>query len=134
MLGIDPQTVCFIAIKARAFDAKVPVQEPDPGSNPGDEGMREVLEDYPDDPVEEELTAAIESLNEDQQIELVALSWVGRGDYDKESWAEALEVARASRSDHTASYLLGMPMVGDYLENALEVFGYSCEEYEMNRL
>ena len=134
MLTIDPQKVCFIAIKARAFDAKVPIQEPDPGSNPGDEGMREVLEDYPDDPVEEELTAAIESLNEDEQIELVALSWLGRGDYDKDGWAEALEVARASRSDHTASYLLGMPMVGDYLEGGLVALGYSCEEYEKDHL
>lgn len=134
MLANDLETICFIVIKARAFDAKVAIQEPDPGSNPGDEGMREVLEDYPDDPVEDELTAAIDSLNEDQQIELVALSWMGRGDYDKEDWPEAVAEARAARSDHTAGYLLGMPLVGDYLENGLATLGYSCEEFEREHL
>ena len=65
--------VCFILIKAREFDAKVDVEEPDPGSNPSDEDMREVLEAYADDPVLEELTEFINDLNVDEQIELIDL-------------------------------------------------------------
>ena len=63
MLQISPEKVCFIAIKAREFDAKVEVVIPQLGSNPADEGMRQVLEDFSDDPVLEELTAFINALN-----------------------------------------------------------------------
>jgi hypothetical protein len=73
MLQIDPQKVCYLIIKAREFDAKVAVVEPDPGSNPSDEGMRGVLEDYPDDPVDAEIRTLVDSLNEDEQIDLVTL-------------------------------------------------------------
>jgi hypothetical protein len=36
-LTISPEKVCFIIIKAREFDAKDEVTEPDPGSNPSDD-------------------------------------------------------------------------------------------------
>jgi hypothetical protein len=38
-------------------DAKDVVTEPDPGSNPTDDGMLSVLEDHKDDPVVAELAA-----------------------------------------------------------------------------
>lgn len=133
-LAIDPQKVCFLIIKARAFDAKVEVVEPDPGSNPGDEDMREVLEDYADDPTQQELVSLIEALNEDEQIDLVAMAWLGRGDSTRDDWAELRREAREARSDHTAGYLLGMPLLGDYLEEGLTQLGHSCEEFEIGRL
>ena len=92
MLEINPDKVCYIIVKAREFDAKVEVVEPNPGSNPSDEGMREVLEDYRDDPVAEELTGFIGSLNEDERIDLVALAWLGRGTFD--DWDSARKEAR----------------------------------------
>ena len=134
MLAINPATVFYILTKARAFDAKVDIVEPDPGSNPSDEDMREVLEDYNDDPTYAEAKAAIDSLNEDEQLDLVALTWIGRDDYTGEEWDAARAQARASRSDHTATYLLGIPLLGDYLEEGLAQLGYSCEEFEMDRL
>ncbi len=78
-LTISPEKVCFIIIKAREFDAKDEVTEPDPGSNPSDDKDVSVLEDHGDDPVVEELTSLINSLSEDEQIDLVALAWLGRG-------------------------------------------------------
>jgi hypothetical protein len=78
MLQISPDIVCFIILKAHAFDAKVDVIEPDPGSNPSDDELREVIEDDEDDADYTELKAAIDSLNEDEQIDLVALTWLGR--------------------------------------------------------
>ena len=134
MLSIPPEKVCFVIIKARAFDAKVDVVEPDPGSNPADEDMREVLEDYEDDPTFGELKNFIDSLNVDEQLDLVALTWLGRGDGMKDEWADLVQQAKDSRSDHTAEYLLGIPLLGDYLEEALSQFGHSCDEYEMGRL
>jgi hypothetical protein len=136
-LAISPEKVCFVIVKARAFDAKDTVTEPDTGSNASDDNMISVLEDHGDDPVLEELTAFISSLSEDEQIDLVSLAWLGRDDNTIEDW-EALreEAARAhsTRTTHTADYLLGMPLLGDYLEEGLSLFGLSCGEYELNRL
>ena len=106
-LAISPEKVCFVIIKAREFDVKDVVTEPDDGSNPIDDRMIAVLEDRSDDPVVQELTSFISSLSEDEQIDLVALAWLGRDDNTIEDWSELrAEAARAHRTDnnHTANY------------------------------
>ena len=133
-LTISPEKVCFIIIKAREFDAKDGVSEPDPGSNPSDDKDAAVLEDHADDPVVEELTSLIDSLSEDEQIDLVALAWLGRDDYDAGDWPSVREEAARAHNRRTSSYLLGMPMLGDFLEEGLSMLGYSCEEFEIDRL
>ncbi len=133
-LTISPEKVCFIIIKAKEFDAKDEVTEPDPGSNPSDDMDIEVLEEHEDDPVVEELTSLINSLSEDEQIDLVALAWLGRDDYSAEDWSTVREEAARAHNQRTAEYLLGMPLVGDFLEEGLSMLGYSCEEFEIERL
>ncbi|MFA9443324.1 MAG: DUF3775 domain-containing protein [Hyphomicrobium sp.] len=133
-LEISPESVCFVIIKAREFDVKDAVSEPDPGSNPTDDKMTAVLEDHKDDPVIQELTSFIGAMNVDQQIELVALTWLGRGDYSADDWPSVREQAAEAHNDKTASYLLGIPMLGDFLEEGLAMLGYSCEPFEINRL
>jgi hypothetical protein len=133
-LTISPEKVCFIIIKAKEFDAKDEVTEPDPGSNPSDDKDAAVLEDHEDDPVVEELTSLINSLSEDEQIDLVALAWLGRDDYSASDWATVREEAARAHNERTAEYLLGMPLVGDFLEEGLSMLGYSCEEFEIERL
>ena len=134
MLTIALEHVCFLIVKAREFDVKVEVVEPEPGSNPGDEDMREVLEDYPDDPVQEELTEFIDGLSYDEQVDLVTLAWLGRDDYSAEDWAEVRQQAADAHNNRTAAYLLGMPLLGDYLEEGISLLGLSCQEFEMGRL
>ena len=133
-LNISPEKVCYLVIKAREFDAKVEPVEPDPGSNPGDSGVREILEDYADDPTFAELHTAIDDLNDDEVIDLIALAWLGRGDFAKDEWGEARTLARERHRRRSADYLLGMPALGDYLEEGLTALGRSCEGYEINRL
>lgn len=97
-LSISPEKAYFIVAKARQFDAKDGVTDPDSGSNASDNGMRSVLEDRTDDPVRTELVSFIHDLNDDEQIDLVALTWLGRGDGDIENWDELrAEAARALR-------------------------------------
>ena len=134
VLTISPEKVCFVIVKAREFDAKDAVTEPDPGSNPTDDRETAVLEDHEDDPVIEELTSFIDALTEDEQIDLVALAWLGRDDYTASDWASVREEAAAAHNERTASYLLGMPLLGDFLEEGLSMLGYSCEEFEIGRL
>src|SRR5262249_34128965 len=132
--SISPEKVCFIIIKAREFDAKDEASEPDPGSNPADDADAAVLEDHEDDPVVEELTSFVGALSLDEQIDLVALAWLGRDDYDAHDWPAVREEAAEAHNERTASYLLGMPQLGDFLEEGLAVLGYSCEDYEIERL
>lgn len=133
-LSISPEKVCFIAIKAREFDAKDAVTDPGESSNASDDGMRSVLEDTRDDPVAQEIRAFIGALTEDEQIDLVTLAWLGRGDGDLSDWQELRSEASRAHNKRTASYLLGMPMLPDHLEDALSMFGRSCEEFEIGRL
>jgi hypothetical protein len=133
-LAISPEKVCFIIIKAREFDAKDEVTEPDPGSNPSDDKDVSVLEAHADDPVVEELTSLINSLSEDEQIDLVALMWLGRDDYSAADWSDVRGEAVRAHNDRTAEYLIGTPLVADFLEEGLSKLGYSCEEFEINRL
>lgn len=130
MLTIDPDKVCQIIVEARALDAREDVlEDEEEGSNPIDSGMVEVLEEPEgEDAVYEELKQFIEALNEDEQIELVALAWLGRGSFAIEEWEDAKAEARRAHNDRTAEYLLGMPLLADYLAEGLAAFGISCEE------
>ena len=130
MLAINPVKVCYLIVKARQFDAKVEPVEPDPGSNASDDGMLDVLEDYPDDPVFEELKGFIDNLNEDEQIDLVALLWFGRDDGGVAEWPGVRREAARARNEHSADYLLGTPLLSDYLSEGLSRLGYSCDEAE----
>lgn len=115
---------------ARRFDVKDSVTEPDPGSNAADDMMLSVLEDHADDPVRSEVSEIIRGLNEDEQIDLVALAWLGRGDGDLDEWDDLRAEASRAHNARTAEYLLGMPILADYLEEAISQFGHSAEEGE----
>ena len=122
-LGLPLDVVGFIILKAREYDVKVADSDPDSASNPADDGQTDVLEDKADDPVREELLGAINGLRHDQQIRLVALAWLGRGTFDTDEWHEAVQTARDEHNNRTGEYLLGLPLLGDYLEDGLAMFG-----------
>jgi Protein of unknown function (DUF3775) len=124
-LNLPLDKLGFIILKAREFDVKEEGSDPDTGSNPIDDGQTDVLTNKQDDPVREELLGAIRSLNEDERMRLVALAWLGRGTYDKEEWREAVATARSEHSRRAAEYLLGLPLLGDYLEDGLAMFDES---------
>ncbi len=134
MLNISPEKVCYIIIKAREFDVKVEPVEPDPGSYPADSGEHDILSDYRDDPTYEELTGSLEVLNNEEMVDLLALTWLGRGDYTKDEWSDAVKQAWQTRNERAVPYLIGIPLLGDYLEEGLSQLGYSREEYETDRL
>ena len=134
MLANPLEKLAFIIIKAREFDAETAPVDPDDGSNPSDDKDVEILQDTADNPSGEELANAIDQLNDDQKAELLALTWVGRGDFDASDWASAITQARDSLDDRVAEYLIGTPLLGDYLEEALAALGYSLEDFEKDRL
>src|ERR1043165_4875744 len=85
-LSISTDTVCFIIMKARDYDGKDVLTDPDSGSNPTDDNEAGVLEEHEDDVVDEELASVISDLSVDAQIDLVTLMWLGREDHEAADW------------------------------------------------
>ncbi|MBC7103233.1 MAG: DUF3775 domain-containing protein [Parvibaculum sp.] len=112
MLTLDPEKVCHIVVKARAFGAKEEIG----------------------DPTRQELLEFMRNLDTDEQIELVALCWLGRATYMRDEWEEALSESEAAHNERTAEYLLQLPLLADYLEEGLAAFGESCEKFESRNL
>jgi hypothetical protein len=130
MLEISTDKVAHVIVRAREYDAKTGSWE-----DPSDFGYRDnesdaVLENFSDDSTRSELAEFISGLNEDEQASLVALTWIGRGSYAPDELSEAVAMAKAEAVNSTEDYLLGMPMLADFLEEGLEKLGYSIEEVE----
>ena len=127
MLELNPDTVCFLIAKARVFHSKEQVVLPDPTDSPADDWGRQVLADHGDDAVLQEFKSTVDDLEPDQQQSLVALMWLGRGEFDPDEWEEALAEARDSWTDATAQYLIAHPQLADHLLEGLDLLGYRCE-------
>jgi hypothetical protein len=127
-LSISPEKVFFIVAKARQTDSKA--TESDLASDLSDDDVVFGLEDHSKETDRSELATFIRGLNVDEQIDLVALMWLGRGDGDLDNWRELRGEAARAHNNRTASYLIGTPMLADYLEEALSQFGKSLEDFE----
>jgi hypothetical protein len=133
-LSISSEQVCYLIVKAREFDVQDVDTDPDDSSNASDDRMISVLEDHADNPVVQEITAFIDALGDDEKADLVALVQLGRGDREIEEWEAMHNEAMREYIERTTAYLLGQPLVSDYLEEGLSQFGFSCSDVEINRL
>lgn len=133
-LNVSSESVCFIIVKAREFDAQDVVTDPDSGSNATDDKMTSVLEAHSDDLTQKELSAFITALSEEEQADLVALLWLGGGDGTLEDWYDLRDEAQRQHNKRTAAYLLGEPLLSDHLEEGLSQFNFTCEDFEIGRL
>ena len=129
-MEISTAKVAFVIVRARECDVKVGSWE-----DPTDRSIREsdadtVLENCSEDATRSELAEFIAGLNVDEQASLVALTWIGRGSFAPEELDEAIATAKAEHVNRTEDYLLGTPMLADFLEEGLEKLGYSVEEVE----
>ncbi len=130
MLEISPEKVAHVIVKAREYDAKVATWYDGPENSEGGDDTDAILENRRDDQTRNEVAAFISDLNEDEQVHLVALTWLGRGTYSEDEWNEAVDTARQEAVNKTEDYLLGIPLLADYLEEGLEKLGFSVEDSE----
>jgi hypothetical protein len=123
-LGISLESVAAIVDAARA------VQEgEESGALAREEEDEEGLDAEDEENMDEDaLRAFIADLNEDEQASLIALAWIGRGDYSGEEWEEARTLAKERNIRDPADYLLGIEMLGDMLEEGLAELGLSLED------
>jgi Protein of unknown function (DUF3775) len=134
MLKIPLEQLAYIIEKAREFDEETAPVDSDPGSNPSDGKDVAILEATGDNPTQQELAGALDALDDDQRVELLALTWLGRGDFERSEWQDALAQARDVHNSAETGYLIGTPLLADYLEQALDTLGYSLEDYQKGRL
>lgn len=126
MLNIAPEKVAHVIVLAREIDAQV-----DSWDESGDEQTSDsILESRSGGTAGAELKGFIASLNVDEQVSLVALTWIGRGTYEPEDLKDAQETAEAEHVNATEDYLLGIPLLADYLEEGLDRLGISVEDAE----
>jgi hypothetical protein len=105
MLNVNADTVRFIIDKAHEFQML------------GEDATDDSIEGS--DPAYAELKATIDDLEPDQQVDLVTLMWLGRSDYAVDEWERAWADARESWNERTAEYLIGTPLLADYLTEGL---------------
>jgi len=128
MLEISPGKIAYLAILAREIDVKVA-----PWDNAGDDTDSDggaVLEAHASDPSVAEFRQFVGGMNEDEQASLVAVMWIGRETFGPDELAEAIDTAKTQRINKTANYLLGVPLLSDYLEAGLEALGINPDDEE----
>jgi hypothetical protein len=128
MLTTPLEQLAYIIEKAREFDAQTAPVDSESGSNPSDDNGVAILEAGADNPAWQELAAALDALDDDQRIEILALTWLGRGDFDRGKWRDALAQARQIHDVAETQYLLGTPLLADYMEGAIAALGYSLPD------
>lgn len=127
MLDLNPDIIRSIVDRAREFHGKEGVVIPESADNLSDNWALQVLSSHAGDLTLQELLTAIRDLEPDQQVQLVALMWLGRGDFEVDEWEEALSQARDSWNRRAAEYLTATPLLSDYLEEGLSLLGYEGE-------
>jgi hypothetical protein len=128
-MDIALDKVCDLIIRARAIDVKEGITDPASGSNPIDDGNLDALIASPDDTTEEEMRDVIAGLNDDERADLIALVYIGRGDMEPEEWGAAVRLAKEredAMSISAADWLIGIPNLGDLLDEGLAAMGRSC--------
>ncbi len=133
-LSIDK--IRSLIVEARRLDVKEGPTDVDSGSNPIDDGYADVLADQPADEggadgAEQEFRGQIEAMNDDEAADLLALVYIGRGDYEPGDWDEARTLAAerlGASSVSLTDYLLGTPNLGDLLDEALGSMGETLDD------
>lgn len=123
-MDISPHKVAFVIVRARELGAKVGRWDTPSDDADGDT----ILESRPSDGTGRELSSFIKNLNEDEKAALVAIMWIGRETFD--DYDEAFETAKQEAVGPTETYLLGIPLLSDYLEDGLESLGIDTSELE----
>ncbi len=127
--ALNTDKVCFIIQKTRELEA-ILEPEDDEASNETDDRFAAALTESNEEPVRAELIGFIDALDIDEATELVALIFVGRGDFTKDEWVAAMAQARDRSGPKPSLYIADMAMAADYLDEGLAAFDLSCEDFE----
>ena|SRR5690554_483372 len=127
MLDVNPDVVCRLIELAQSFHVREAVSIPDEGGNATDDWSQAMLADHEDNTSYVEFESIVKDLDPDHQQQVVALLWLGRGDYALEEWNAIVQQAKEQWTPETARYLIGHPLLADHLREGLELHGHECD-------
>ncbi len=130
MLEISPDKVAHVILRSREVDVKTGAWDEDSEPDSVDADGETILEDLPGDATRQELKEFLDGLNEDEQASLIALAWIGRGTYAPGELDEAMATAKAEHGGNATAYLFSLPLLPDYLEDALDQLGICAGDAE----
>jgi len=116
MLNIIPPRLALIIIAARERE---------------EERLSSTIGPAAHGPARDRLLEQIRRFAPSELAELVALAWIGRGDFDATELPAALRQAWKLLGTHPVEYLAEMRDLADYLERALSALGYKAEELQI---
>lgn len=126
-LQVNPEIVQRLVDLARQYHAREITGIPEDPEVQAGAAEVTALTEHRFDHTAAEFQSIIDDLDPPQQQEVVALSRLGRGDYEFEEWADALADARHDWNENTTEYLLGHPMLADELVAGMELHGHDLE-------
>ena len=130
-LRISSEKVCAFIEAAREVAGKVPSTAGD-RTTTGDDSRFVTIEEPEGDGEHEDarrrqMVEFVAGLNVEEQADLLALIWLGRGDYDISEWNDALTEAEARIAARDPDFMIGDAALPEYLGGGLEAFGWSCD-------
>jgi hypothetical protein len=140
MLTVNADVVCRLIDLSHIYHGQEGTVIPDEMDNavldssvsiadsPADDAPGQMAAGHGDETAFMEFKSITEELDPDHQQEIVALLWLGRGDYTLEEWDSIVEQARDQWTPETADYLIDHPLLAAYLQDGLELHGYDCSE------
>jgi len=129
MLTINLDTVLWVVNLTREFHAKEEVVFPDNSMEGNDDDWAmQMLADHGSDLTLQELRSGLQGLDRELQAELLALKWIGRGDYGPEEWEDVLQEAIDNWSPEVMDRLIATPLISEYLLEGLDALGIEHEE------
>jgi Protein of unknown function (DUF3775) len=119
-LNLNPAFLQSLILKTRALMAQEGNVTDDASNLSDDDASPATLQVSAEDLSREEIAAQIEDLEPDQQAELVALMWIGRGDMEPEEWEDAVALAAERHEGATSEYLLSHPLLAEFWDEGLD--------------
>jgi hypothetical protein len=126
-LRINPDKVCEFIEAGRELAGRVPSTAGD-RTTTGDDSPLTFMVQREDDPTRQLMAEFVGGLNIEEQEDLLALLYLGRGDFDLDSWDEAVAEARTRIDARDADFMIGDPGLPEYLGAALDAFGKTCPD------
>lgn len=118
-IDLNRETIQFLIDRAREFHTRDDVSFDEEPEVDDDDWSQQVAS-FSSDPYYQEIKTTIDDLEPDQQVTLVALMWIGRGDFSMDELDDAMKEAEDNWNPNTADYLIGTPMLSDYLAEAID--------------
>ncbi len=118
-LTLNPKFLQNLILRTRALMAEDGAASDDEGNYVDDKDPTVPRYDVADYTLAE-IASEIEDLEPDQQAQLVALMWIGRGDMEPGEWEQALALATERRQGSTSDYLLSHPLLAEHWDEGLD--------------